>query len=158
MSHEQPIQAHIRAMIRNLNNAGLAVRINADPGAFRDFYRDASGVDPVPPINPDFVELIPGRFRWVEITDQAGQRVCGLASSVFAAPWWRGGLRGLMRHQRLFSGRVKPLYAPAMEIEQPGFNLTGQLGYVGGGWTVRNRRGEGLIGHAIQLGGRPDRL
>lgn len=144
----QSANTHIGAMIGALNDAGLGIRLNADAPSFREFYCRMVGYEPASPLDTTFVRLDNRSFFWLQIQDAKHRPIGCAAGRLVLAPAWRGGLRRLLLSQSLFIDRGKPLW---LSGRAPDTDLSGRLGYVGGGWIHPSWRRHGLIGIAIQL-------
>lgn len=143
------IDRHIAAMVQTLNAGGFGVRLHPDAMEYRRFAVSADGHDPASPLDPCFADLPRGSFFWIQVLDGQSRPVAICAARALQAPRWRGGLAGMLRNQSLFSRPAETLIAPMVEV--PEANMTGCLGYIGGGWTQPEYRRKGLIGFAVRL-------
>ena len=142
------VDRHIGALVTALTSNGLGIRVNSDANSFRDFYCRMAGHEPASPLDATFVRLNDRSFFWLQIFDHHRNPIgCG-AGRLVLAPAWRGGLRRVMAKQALFIDRCPPLLSTGTV---PQTNLSGRLGYVGGGWIKPTWRRHGLIGIVIQL-------
>lgn len=142
---------HIAAMIEALNEVGLYARIHSGAEGFASFTRraDVEGHDPASPLDPEYVDLDPSNFFWIQVMEAGLKPVAIGAARLIEAPARKGGLDRLLATQEIFSTRAPPLYAPALEMAPTG--LAGLICYAGGYWVAPRYRRQGLIGSVSQL-------
>lgn len=160
------LSARIQALMTDLLDLGFGVKLHSDPEAFARFFRQVEGFDPASPLDPAFCHLNSNNFFWVQILDAHRNTIAMCAGRMIDAPANQGGLVGILRNQRIFGDKAAQLWSPEIEIEGPAAELSGRLGYVGGGWVMPKRkprtngakdkghpgwRDRGLIGFCVQL-------
>lgn len=143
------LHRHISAMVRCFTDAGLVVSVDNDPEAYRAHVGGLLDYHLSTPLNIAFSKVARGNFIWVRFATAAGFTVGIECVRIVNAPWWRGGVRRLLRSQDLFATTAeRPL--PVIS-EGPHLNFSGKLAYLGGGWVHDAWRGKGIMSLAVKL-------
>lgn len=144
----EALHRHIAAQVCSFKSAGLTATIGNDADAYRAHVASIVGYNISTPLNSQFSTMDPRRFLWLRVSAPGNITVGVQCARLVHAPAWRGGLRRMLLNQQLFADRsaVLPVITQA-----PGFNLTGRLAYLGGGWVHPDHRGRGIMSLAVRL-------
>ncbi|WP_341893900.1 hypothetical protein [Ferrovibrio terrae] len=147
MNIARQIDRHAAAIVAALAEGGFKAHLNDDPKAYADYVGTVPGYSLTSPLDLAFVD-VREKFIWLRVTDSAGNLVAIEAGRYLKAPTLTGGLNRLLKSRRFF-GEHRPTLPVVTTL--PAINLSGDLGYMGGGFVAKEHRDRGVMSLTAQL-------
>ncbi|MBS4046202.1 MAG: hypothetical protein KG075_07660 [Alphaproteobacteria bacterium] len=140
------LHRHIDAMVGALRKGGFTVHLSNDPEAYKHRVAQVPGYSLTSPLDTAFVD-VSDRFLWIEVRKDATP-ICIEVGRYLWAPRMFGGLNRLLKNREFFGTKrqVLPVLSRA-----PAINLSGRLGYMGGGFVEAAYRDQGIMSIVAQL-------